>query len=315
MPDPYQAANLIAIGDLASAFEAGGRPATAAQQTMLQTACDVASALAVKVCNGRDFVRQVYTESYEPEQDGTVFLRQMPVNGVSRISAGRSPAITAQCIAAVARASVSFAPGVLAQGPPLGLNLLTVVAGVTTKQTVLFSAVADIGALGAAISALSGWAATVQPWASGYPCTDLVDAQTAAPATGTGADIAAYANDIPGRLDWRTGILHLPAVQLAGAEQFADPSWWPEVGGVSSDKVYRGRVLVSYDAGFDSIPADVVAGTVLIAMALMDRWTADFTLMTEDLGNTRFGRTPPEMLGAVPRAARDFLIRYRIGRV
>ena len=310
-------ADLITTSDLSTALAAGARPATTAQAAMLADAVSAASWLAVRVMNGREITRQTYVESYEPTPDSLVFLRQFPVNAVSRVSAGRSPALTIRATGSPARASVAFTLGEFAYSPIVGLTLVSVSAGVASIVPIVFSGLADLAALGAAVSAVSGWSATVPTWALGYPCSDLVGARVAAPALGTGAGLAAYASDIPARLDWRTGILNLPAVELAGAESFAsaDPSWWPEVGGVASDRVERGRVLVSYDAGFDIVPPDVVAGTVLIAMMLLDRWGANGTLESEKLGPGSYTQFSPELMAAVPKAARDFLVPYRIGRV
>lgn len=301
--------DLITTSQLSSALAAGGRPVTGPQTSQLSNACAAASGIARKLMNGRDITRQTYIETHEPTQDGRLFLGQMPVLRVSRIAGGRSTAITIQAAATMARASVAFAADANADDPPIGLTLVSVAGGYTAETQVAFAS--DIATLGSAVSAVPGWSATVAPWAAGLPCSDLVDASVASSALGGGAQIAAYATDVPAEIDRRTGILVLRDDRPA----LFDPLWWPQVGGVSGDVVNRGKVRVWYEAGFSVVPDDVVAGVVLIAMALLDRWSADFTIMEEDLGNTRYKRVSPELLMAVPREARGYLLPYRIGRV
>lgn len=310
-------ANLCQTTDVILALAAGGRAATPDQVAALSAAVSAASGLAVRFCN-RDFIRQTYDEQYEPDQDGNVWLRQMPVNFLTRCAAGRSGALSVRCTLTIARATVSVTPGTLTTDPPVGITLTSINAGVATTAMIPFAGNPSIGALATAISAVSGWAASAEDWAAGLPCSDLVGNHVALPALGSapygGSDLSAYASDVPARLDRSIGRLSLPSVELASSERVADPSWWPEVGGVSGDRVTRGKVRVVYDAGFDVVPPPVVQGTVLIAIMLLDRWSLDGTLQSESLGNTSFTSFSPELLAAIPRAAVGYLLPYRIMR-
>lgn len=270
------------MADLITAAQASALlELTDLQAARLPTLVTAASEVVRRWC-GRDFTRATYDERYRVGQDRVIVLRQRPVNGVSRVAAGRALALTiANGSTSVQRATVqaSTTGDVDAGLVVTGITLRSVASGVTTATALLFADYPTITALAAAVNSIgSGWVATVDSTLALWPSADLVGSEVAQPATGGGAVLELHAQDLEGcTIDRKAGILRLP--DSAGSE--LDQVIWGDTEDVPGD---RDDVRVVYDAGYDTIPGPVQQACVEVVQTLLSRLEIDPNLSSETDG-------------------------------
>lgn len=311
-------APLITADYLLAQALAGARVLTAGAQAALASKAAEASAAVRRYCGDRDFTRGTYTQVLTPALDGTVLLAQFPVNRVTRASGSRAAGLTIANTdrAGHTRATVGFsstgdeATGIAGTGLALG----RVTGGLALESALAFAVYPTLGALAAAVNALGfGWTATVGVNLAAWPSADLCGGDTARNAF-SGAELQVFADDLDDcRLDRATGLLAVGS--RGGSARFDGPRWGPYQDPVSDDLRGGGAVLVSYDAGFDLVPAPVQQATAIVGLALLDKLRIDSSLASASLGNTSFAWRDAELIAAIPRSARDLLSPYRIVRV
>ena len=308
--------DLVTSDYVTAQLAAGGRILTTAQSAALASKITEASSAVRRWCGDRDFTRQTYDEAYRPSLDGFVELRQVPVNRVLRVSAGRTAGITIANTNPTAnlRATVGFtSTGDTATGITwTGLALTRTTAGVDVESDVPYSGNATLGLLAASINGLgNGWLATVPSNYASWPSTDLVGGDVAQDATGTGAELDIYAEALGGcRVDRQTGEM---TVGIGGGSSAVDgPRRGPYQDPADAD--WPGRVRVVYDAGFDAIPAPVQYATSIIVGKMLDDLARDLAVTSETIGRAGY-TVDPDRMADIPPEARTHLARYRIVRI
>lgn len=282
----------------------------------------VASDAVVKWCGQRDFIRQTYTEEYIAELDGNVMLRQYPVNNVTRI---RGYPQTVLCISAsptqYQHAWVSYTTtgdwytNTLAF---TGLTLTGQSSGVQTSTSLLFSNYTTLTQLAAAIGAVSGWTADVQGAFGLYPTSDLqppggVTAQSAL--DDDGCELVAYTEDLTCcRLDNATGALWVGRHRIAGALGGRWGEDYEVLDDVGGDRI--GRLQVTYDAGFTTVPTPVQHATAMVVKGLVEEARHDSRLLSESVGGagSRAYQVAEGLILGLPKPVLYRLAQYRYAK-
>lgn len=259
MPD------LITAEFAEQALAAGGIAPSDGQAAHLAAAIAAASGAIRRWCGDRVFTRATFDEVLDVEHDGTVLLRQIPVNAVLRVAADAEDALTIRNVDATTnqRATVRFATtGDFETGLTVtGLLLTRVASGVASSSTLAFADHATLSALAAAVDALGGgWSAELEGGYGPWPSTELVSDRVAAIGALEGASLRVWAEDLDDAdLDRRTGILALPGRR-------------------------RGRVRVVYDAGFDAVPMPVQEACAEAVADMLNTLAIDQRVSSETAG-------------------------------
>jgi hypothetical protein len=285
--------DLITLDYATAQLSAGGRVLTAAQTAAIPSKISEASLAVCRWCGDRDFTRQTYDETYRPSLEGTVDLRQIPVNGVSRVSGGRTVGllVTNNAPTTNVRAVVAFtSTGDESTGLTFtGLTLTVTVGGVDTPATnnLTYAANPTLGQLAAAVDAAGySWTATVPANLATWPSAELVGGDVGQDATGIGAGLNLYAEVVANcRLDRSTGEL---SVGIGGGSSTADSPRWGPYQDPADPAWDRARVRVIYDAGFDVIPDLVQQATALIVGKLLDDLTRELSIESEGIGRGNY---------------------------
>lgn len=273
------------------ALAAGGVTLTAAQSTHLQSALDGASKLIRRWCGDREFNRATFDEEYQVAVDGTVLLRQIPVNLVSRVSVATEEAIEiTNSSSSNQRASVRFATtGDVETGlVSTGLVLSRTASGVTSESTLLFATYTTITALAAAINALgNGWSATVVTGLGEWATAELV--RGPARSALSGARFSVWSEDADGvAIDPHAGVLVFGS---AG-----------------------GTVRVVYDAGFETVPVSVQQACVMTAWDVLQNIGRDQRLGSETVGDYGYVLNTAFADRGLLKSVQGMLAPYRITR-
>lgn len=267
-----------------------------------------------KWCGQRDFTRRSYSEEYGPQQNGCVYLRQMPVNSVTRI---RGSLQTALSITAsdptFSSAYVQWTTtGDWSSGTLTftGISLVSYAAGVQTSTPFLFANYPTVQALATAITATPGWIARVTGNLGAYGSADLAAASSGTSQgamAGNNCDLQVYSDDLPCTdLENATGMLW---VGQRSAPAFG--SRWGDDGGDLGESSGCGRVRVDYNAGFDVIPAPIkLACAELVKFKIM-MFRRDELLKSETAQKYSYEITQ-DMVKALPVNVLEGISRYVI---
>jgi hypothetical protein len=291
----------------------------ASERDFLPSLVAAASDTVRKWCGQRDFTRQTYVEEHQVELNGYVALRQYPVNNVTRIrgypqtvlTISADPGVNQQAWIDYTTAG-DWASGTLAY---TGITLNWIQSGTAGSAPFLFTTYPTVGALQAAIAATAGWSAQTTAPFSLYPTSDLsppggLTSQGAI--DDTGAEIRAYTEDLTlSRLDNRTGMLWCGRRRSGSAYGQRWGEDWEvldESGGAPI-----GRIQVSYDAGFATVPAPVQLATAELVKALVERFRRDHGLSTESVSGagSHAYSVAAELMGMLPVPVRQSLSLYR----
>lgn len=202
------------------------------------------------ICD-RQFKRQVHQQRYTSTHQGHIILKHFPVRAIHRVSTGAIAALTVQYTGNAIRASVAVSDSALL------LRSLDANGAITTHE-LEFANYPTISMLIAVIDALTGWAGTLSQDGPSSELHPMVGAD--AKSKMVWLSIADHA-DTAYQLDWPTGSLRL-------GQPFGN-----------------GPVLVTYEAGYDIIPADLVAVTNELVAQAYHLGTHDTNLQREDLGD------------------------------
>ncbi len=274
-------ADLITSGFATQALAAGGITLTAAQTTHLASAIASASRLIRRWCGDRDFTRTTYTREFTPDLSGLVFLDQFPVNKVTRIAGGRTQALTIRAAATNQRATVGYATtGDFDSGLTVtGLTLTRVASGTTTSNTLLFATYPTLDSLVTAINLLSTWSATAASGYGSWPSAELVGGEVSRGAL-AGAAFDLYAEDLDGHLDPSTGMLRVTSPWRGGIGSAWGNGWIDD-----DDRALSSALRITFDAGFDAIPADVQEACAETVGDMLRGLATDSRLSSESVGN------------------------------
>lgn len=259
----------------------------------------------------RHFNRATYSKEFQPNYRGVVRLDEIPVNQVSRVATGRDNALNIAGPASAQIARVQFAyTGSYATGiTNTGLILTSVSSGTTTTNTLLFATYPTLGTMAAAISGVSGWSASAGTYGS-WPCTELVGGDSAQGAlNASGAWLDVYSEDASlERLDPETGMIYLRPYGWSSA--LDTPAWGPGWQQFADVYSYPRTVKVTYDAGYDSVPAPVVMACVETVQSMFSRLSTDQIVQSERAGD--YSYTLRDQVSFLPESVRHALAPYRI---
>lgn len=315
-PNPGPAGDLITSAYLTSALAAAGISVTAAVTAVQPTLISAASDVVRRFCGNRDFVRRTYTDEYTPALDGSVMLRQLPVNQVLKVEGTRDVALvlsfspTAGQSAWVAFTTAGdFASGTLAH---TGLRLSSVTNGAQTDTALAFATYPTLSQLSAAVNAVTGWTATTGGSYTAWPSTSLITADVAQGALASnGCELEVYSEVLSGcTFDPRTGRLATGRRHLSPT---GGPLWGPDwqiFDDAETDP--RGAVRVTYDAGFDTVPLSVQQATAEACIDLLNLLSLDQRLSSETVGEYSYVRDAALSTYVVTPSVAGKLARYVI---
>lgn len=283
------------------------------QLDFLPTAISFASDAVRQWCH-RWFTRRTLTREFVPSYDGRVLLPEMPINEITRVACDKSLALTvSNTSSSNQQARCYFATtGDRTSGLTItGLTLVSVSSGVSTTNTLLFATYTTISSLATAIAALgSGWSATVNNSLGSWGTDQIVGGDTGQGClVGQGGLLYVYASDASDySMDWGTGMVYLGT---SGSPASLDnPAWGPGWMTTLDYPTQPQRVQITYDAGYDTIPAAVQQATCEVARQALLRLATDETLRSESAEGYSYTLGNP--IEALTLAARQMLAQYRI---
>lgn len=283
------------------------------EREMITTLKAEASDAIRKFCS-RDFNRQTYTEECSPELNGFIALNQMPVNNVTRIRGYLGTALTITASSSTYQSAwVSW----LTTGEwydyslaYTGIQLNSVANGVAATTPFLFANYLTVNLLAAAIGNVAGWTAFVAGNLGLHASTDLTSSGTTQGAMDGGASLMVYTEDLATtRLDNATGMLWCGRRGLGGFS-----GRWGDDGGDIADASPVGRVQVTYDAGFTTIPTPVQLACAELVKATIERLRTDAQKRKNSMGRYNYEITP-EQVADLPYAVRCGVAKWRISKV
>jgi hypothetical protein len=279
-----------------------------------------ASTLVRKEMGQRDFTRKVYTEEYNSQLNGFVALKQMPVNVVTRVQGYLQAAlnITANSTSFTSAFVQWITTGDWYSGTLTytGITLVSYQNGVEAQTPLLFSSYPTVTQLASAVGMVSGWAAYVSGNLGSFgTATDLAAASTGTAQgamDGDGCELLVYSEDLAvTKLENAIGFLWTGRRRIASA--FGGR--WGEDGGdlADMDSPSIGRVLVTYDAGFNTIPEPVQRAVVELVKISLFQLKMNDMLESERAGEYNY-KVTPDMWAALPSQVKQRLSMYRIHR-
>lgn len=243
-----------------------------------------------RYCN-RMFSRREYTQYLYPTLDGEVMLAEMPVHRAIRVSRRPRTAITITADPNHYQvAYVDFSVQDLPLPNPFsstytGINLAGASYGVASSTPILFSGLSTLNDLAAAVNAVSGWKAVVDPNGYGrWPVSEIYCDGTSQGALDDGVQLKVFSEDVStSRLDRLTGLLVTNSVGLGS--DFGPrwgPDWmaWGDYGLDESSDAVR----VVYDAGFTKIPSVVQTAAIDLVKTMFSRINLDYAVKKESTG-------------------------------
>jgi hypothetical protein len=329
-------ADLVTSNFATTQLAGGTSPITlsTAQTTALPNLITAASQVIERYC-ARFFLAANYDEiriphpgQWDRNEPDIVSLRYPPIQTVSRVSGGRTTALTISNTDTSTNQRATVEP-VLTGDPDVQLTVTGIVlkrvhSGTLDTQTLTFGNYATVQDLASAVTALSsGWMAvvasnaakfaTVSPY---YGFAELVmptGPQGALAGQSSGARLDVFSTDWQTwDVDNSTGVLYLG--QSDGITQGGpgSPYLWPnsfDAGQASGS--FRPPVRVTYNAGFTTVPLAVQQACVEVVKAMFDRLPKDVTLTAESIGDHSVSEVAASALEAIPMAARQTLAMYR----
>lgn len=269
-------------------------------------------------CNRR-FDQATYVQECDVELDGYVRLNNIPINQIYRVQTQPQTALTVSNNAAQVAYIGWTITGDIASGQTVtGMTATTILNGVQTIQTVVYSANETISSLATAIAALgNGWSAIVDSTLGLWPVTEICNGAIAKGATindtpGDGATFDIYtANLTDARFHPDDGAL---TGMVWTGRQYTDvgprwgPGWQDFTSGINAG---TGKVKVTYNGGFATIPATVQLGTIELVKACLERLKGDLILKTERANNYEY-ELAYEMIDFLPKNVRGAMALYRV---
>ena len=285
---------------------------TSTQIEFLPSTITAASNAVKRWCGDRDFIQQTYVEEYSISLDGSIMLNQPP-NWVSRIQASPSTAITIRNVSSSvqeAYVSANYTGDTSVGLTLVGLNLNSISNGTPTVTPVNFTAGMTIAALASAITAAgNGWTAYADTSYGSWAVSELIGLQVPGGAiAGSGAVYDVYRDDLgnDSRLDPTTTGLLWVGRQYKGS----GPKWGPDWQEFESPNLSVGRVKVTYNAGFTTIPLLVQKCVANVAKNLLAVLSLDPTLASEKA--EQYAYVAREAVELLPIQDRQALAFYRL---
>ena len=202
------------------------------------------------ICD-RQFKRQVHHERFNHVSNAHLVLRHFPVRAIHRVSTGNAAAMTVQYTGDAIRASLAISDS--------ALFLRTLDAsGTLATHELAFANYPTIYMLVAVIDTVTGWDGTLTQDGPSSELHPMVGADAKSQRVWLNVPAS---TDTAFSLDWPTGSLRL------------------------GSPFVNGPVLVSYEAGYDIIPADLVQITNELVTQAYHLGKHDTNLSRESLGD------------------------------
>lgn len=290
---------------------------TPAQLEMIPTLITASSNAIRSYCNRR-FDQGVYVEDCPVELDGTIRLKNPPINQILRTQAQPTMALTVtnpSTSVQIARCYLTVTGDAVAGQTITGLTLVSVASGVQTTTPIVYSAGQTIASLATAINSVGGgWLAMADSVLGQWPVTEMIEGLIAqgGSQSDNGALFAVYAQDLSnvrfhpddGQL---TGIVWC-GQQYSGLGPRWGPGWAVFDSGGSST---MGRVKVTYNGAFAVVPPQIQLGCVELAKMQLLRLRTDLLLVSETAGQYSY-TINPRLLLALPPEVLGGIAAYRI---
>jgi len=296
---------------------------TTAQQDTVPDLITAASRACDRWCN-RFFAATDYDEIRTPTaapqftaQADSVQVAYIPLNSVSRISGGRTTAITITNTSTTtnqrATAEIVMTGDPEQQLTSTSLKLIRVASGTSTTSTLTWASYSTVGALATAINALgNGWSATVTGGYSNWATTELVSREGplgALTPIGATFDVFSYDYQLID-VDRRAGMVYFGRGSQGSV---TDSAWVDPILGSDLDLTwgtFRPQVRVGYNAGYSTIPMDIQQACLLIVQSMFANQTTDPRFTEVRLGDKSFKLNQPPT--QVPATAQQLLAPYRL---
>ena len=288
---------------------------TLPQLDFLPYAITLVSNAIKRYCGDRDFVQQDYVKEYEVYLDGTIMVDQLPLNQVKRIQASPCTALTitnSLSGASDAWTYFTFTGDASTTQTCTGISLNVINGGIQTTTSILFTAGETINALATAISAAgNGWSAVGDSTYGVWPVTELLGTERPGGAlnlTDEGATYDVYGEDLGADVQvecYRTGV-----VRVGRQYRGTGPKWGPDWAQFDSPYIKQGRVKVTYNAGYATIPTDVQWCVADLTKRLLILAQTDPVIQAESI--EQYSTAYRQVLDLMTAAHRQVLSVYRI---
>jgi hypothetical protein len=292
---------------------------TGPQQEIVPDLIHAASWAVRRYCQGRIFSLNTYVEWSEVELDGTIRLKQVPVQVITRIQGPQQQALNVSNTSSSVQYSQAYFAysGQIYDNEPLtptGITLNWADSGTITNSTVSYTTGMTVNGLAAAIAAVGGgWTALATSTYGLWPVTELCNgfvaqgtSQSAQPASGANFNVALdMGAQVPGNP--HTGIYSVGRqIQNTNAGM-----WGPGGESLWGDSSQRQRsvVKVSYTAGETTIPAPVQFETSQLVKYYLERGVMPVLRAEEKAADYSY-KLAEDMLSDMPRSVRQGLSRY-----
>lgn len=233
-----------------------------AQLDFLPYALTLVSSAVKRYCGDRDFVQQDYVEEHDVYLDGTIMVSQLPLNQIKRVQASPQTALTISNSlsgASDAWTYFTFTGDAVSGQSCTGISLNVINNGTQTSTSILFTTNETINSLATAINAAgNGWSALADTTYGAWPVTELVGTEIPGGAlqlTDEGSSYNVYSEDIGADVQvdcYRTGL-----IQVGRQYRGLGPKWGPDWARFDAPYLRQGRVKVTYNAGYSTIPTDI----------------------------------------------------------
>lgn len=240
-------------------FKRYGRLSGSADDTLITETINSVSAFIERV-TGRKFVARDYRERYNGLGQSRLQLRQFPVQHLTRVSYGAGNALSLTFSGSGIRANASvYMPDSLDSSG--GLRLVSVdSSGVATKTNLSFATYPSVSTLVTAISAVSGWSASTL---SNQPSRDL-NQIIAGNALGKTVFVTYPDQELTYIADFEGGTIELEGCgdhssRFSLRNQSTNPVGFGHTDSFGARRFVAGylNILVEYNAGYTTVPADV----------------------------------------------------------
>lgn len=279
MPSSYTGTDDTALGDILTSCCA-----------FLDNYCGVA--------NG-GFAVQTYDELYNGTGDQILFLRNRPVQTITKVACTELPALlvhnTSTDTGCRATVAVSGSPGnafnLNSQYTSTGITLTYVASGVTTTNTLTWASYPTVAQLATAVNGLgNNWTATVQGGFGTWSTSDLRATQGAFGARITTTYLWIHWMDLPWyRINEETGEVFNPGGFTRGS--------------------FNWRVV--YSAGYSAFPDDLTQALAELCVATWYQKSVNPALQSESLGQYSYTRAAKVGFDSLSGVAQKTLGRYR----
>jgi len=232
----------------------------ATRDTKVEHLIDRSTSIIESYCDRKFKSRSYRLERYDGDGSEFLFTKQRPIRSINSVNLQTQNALTITCEdddAVFASIDINSDGMTITQikGTGNGVSSLT------------FSSYSTVSAMGSIIDNYTSWTATVATGIGSYLSSDLLDVY------------AKYCLDTE-------VIIELPETAINDFTIYREGGM--QMGILQRDYGWTSgtmNVIITYTAGYSSVPADVQQGCIMLVADLYNRSTKDMTLKSETLGD------------------------------